>query len=92
MAEVLGVLEGFHVGPRVLNQMEEIGAGRFMCSSAHVNCLVLISVFLHTSSGVQCTHDVCSSGMNFLKFLYIFPETLKEIKILRSWKLRFMST
>lgn len=95
-AELLAVLEAFHAGPRVLNQMEEIGAGRFMCSSAHMSCLVLVSVFLlctsHTSSGVQSTHDVCNSGMNCLKFLYLFPETLKEIKILHSWKLRFMST
>ena len=55
-------------------------------------CFCFVAAYKSNASvGVRCTHGVCSSDMDFIKFLYLFPETLKEIKILHSWKLRFMS-
>lgn len=55
-------------------------------------CFCFLAVYKSSVSlGVQCTHDICSSGTDFIKFLDLFPETLKEIKILHSWKLRFMN-
>lgn len=45
----------------------------------------------NVSKGVLHVFGVCSSGMDLVKFLYLFSETLKEIKILHSWKLRYMN-